>query len=178
MNFEEIKKDSLTTVVTGQIDQEIYNKLGMMISQNYFYGNLTFEKFNQLKSDSRIASVTRQISTITEDGIFPDKQDGKPSNYNNWNRDNMGPIYIPEAGKTVTLTRENLPFYKKVISEYEGNKLEVSENEIKILKQLIQVQGKEVDLGGYYKPDLITSNKIMKPSPIFNEIINNLYSVN
>ncbi|MDC0622520.1 NADP-dependent isocitrate dehydrogenase [Flavobacteriaceae bacterium] len=54
----------------------------------------------------------------------------------------------------------------------------LSENEIKILNQLIQVQGKEVDLGGYYKPDLITSNKIMKPSPIFNEIINNLYSVN
>ena len=38
--------------------------------------------------------------------------------------------------------------------------------------------GKEVDLGGYFRPDLIASNKIMKPSPIFNEIINNLYSVN
>ena len=131
-NFEEIKKDSLTTVVTGQIDQEIYNKLGMMISQNYFYGNLTFEKFNQLKSDSRIASVKRQISTITEDGIFPDKQDGKPSNYNNWNRDNMGPIYIPEAGKTVEINKETLPFYKKVIGEYEKNDLKINGDEIRI----------------------------------------------
>ena len=54
----------------------------------------------------------------------------------------------------------------------------LSENEIKILNELLQVQGKEVDLGGYFRPDLIASNKIMKPSPIFNEIINNLYSVN
>ena len=54
----------------------------------------------------------------------------------------------------------------------------LTENEIKILNELIQVQGKEVNLRGYYKPDLIASNKIMKPSPIFNEIINNLYSVN
>ena len=54
----------------------------------------------------------------------------------------------------------------------------LSENEIKILNELLEVQGKEVDLGGYFRPDLIASNKIMKPSPIFNEIINNLYSVN
>ena len=54
----------------------------------------------------------------------------------------------------------------------------LTENEIKILNELIQVQGKEVNLRGYYKLDLIASNKIMKPSPIFNEIINNLYSVN
>uniref|UniRef100_UPI00404A4E84 S26 family signal peptidase n=1 Tax=Flavobacterium sp. TaxID=239 RepID=UPI00404A4E84 len=47
-----------------------------------------------------------------------------------------GPIYIPEAGKTITLNKENLPFYKKIIGEYEGNKLEVSGNEIKINGQV------------------------------------------
>ena len=60
--FEEISRDTLTTAITGQIDQEIYNKLGLMISPNYFYGNLTFEKFEKLKSDSRISFVKRQIS--------------------------------------------------------------------------------------------------------------------
>ncbi|MBC8396979.1 MAG: NADP-dependent isocitrate dehydrogenase, partial [Flavobacteriales bacterium] len=54
----------------------------------------------------------------------------------------------------------------------------LSENETKISNELKQVQGNEVDLGGYYKPDLIASNKIMKPSSTFNQIINNLYSVN
>ena len=134
--FEEISRDTLTTAITGQIDQEIYNKLGLMISPNYFYGNLTFEKFEKLKSDSRISFVKRQISKTAEDGIFTDIQDGKPSLKNNWNRDNMGPISIPEAGKTVALNKENLPLYKKIIDEYEGNDLKVNGDEIRINGQI------------------------------------------
>jgi signal peptidase I len=134
--FEEISRDTLTTAITGQIDQEIYNKLGLMISPNYFYGNLTFEKFEKLKSDSRISFVKRQISKESEDGIFTDILDGKPSSKNSWNKDNMGPIYIPEAGKTVALNKENLPVYKKVIGEYEGNDLKVNGDEIRINGQI------------------------------------------
>ena len=134
--FEEISRDTLTTAITGQIDQEIYNKLGLMISPNYFYGNLTFEKFEKLKSDSRISFVKRQISKEAEDGIFTDILDGKPSSKNSWNKDNMGPIYIPEAGKTVALNKENLPLYKKVIGEYEGNDLKVNGDEIRINGQI------------------------------------------
>jgi signal peptidase I len=135
-NFKEIVKDSTTSVVTGNIDQEIYQKLGLQFSPNYFYGNLTAEKYEKLTSDSRINSVKRQISTTAEDGIFPDLQDGKPSLKNNWNRDNMGPIYIPEAGKTVELNKETLPFYKKIINEYEGNDLKVNGDEIRINGQV------------------------------------------
>ncbi len=134
--FEEISRDTLTTAITGQIDQEIYNKLGLMISPNYFYGNLTFEKFEKLKSDSRISFVKRQISKESEDGIFTDILDGKPSSKNSWNKDSMGPIYIPEAGKTVALNKENLPLYKKVIGEYEGNDLKVNGDEIRINGQI------------------------------------------
>ena len=50
----------------------------------------------------------------------------KTFNNKNWNKDNFGPIYIPEAGKTVALNKETLPFYKKIINEYEGNDLEVN----------------------------------------------------
>ena len=49
-----------------------------------------------------------------------------------WNRDNYGPIYIPEAGKTVVLTAANLPFYARIIKEYEGNTIEVQGATIKI----------------------------------------------
>ncbi len=48
----------------------------------------------------------------------------------NWNKDNFGPVYIPEAGKTVALTMETLPFYKKVIVEYEKNSLRVENGQI------------------------------------------------
>ncbi|PRY12349.1 signal peptidase I [Pontibacter ummariensis] len=43
-----------------------------------------------------------------------------PSRYA-WNRDNYGPIYIPQEGATVAITPATLPFYEKVILEYEHN---------------------------------------------------------
>tara|TARA_B100000767_G_C19777113_1_gene543285 strand:+ start:3309 stop:5003 length:1695 start_codon:yes stop_codon:yes gene_type:complete len=38
-----------------------------------------------------------------------------------WNEDNFGPILIPKVGMTVDLNEQNLPIYKKIIREYEGN---------------------------------------------------------
>ncbi len=49
-----------------------------------------------------------------------------------WSYDNFGPIYIPEEGKTVELNLEVLPLYKRVITEYEGNSLQVNGNQILI----------------------------------------------
>ncbi|HZJ19308.1 MAG TPA: S26 family signal peptidase, partial [Pricia sp.] len=46
--------------------------------------------------------------------------------------DQMGPIYIPEKGKTVALNLNVLPLYKKIIREYEGNTISVSGNQIKL----------------------------------------------
>ena len=41
-----------------------------------------------------------------------------------WNLDNFGPLTIPRKGMTVTLTPENIAIYRRIISVYEGNKLE------------------------------------------------------
>jgi len=46
----------------------------------------------------------------------------------------------------------------------------LKENEEQILKELVEVQGKPVDLGGYYKPDDIKAAKAMRPSITFNTI--------
>jgi signal peptidase I len=93
---------------------------------------LTFDGAEKLKTVSGIKSVNRVNKKTAEDGVFPDFKDGKPSVTNNWSGDNFGPIYIPEAGKTVVLNKETLPLYKIIITEYEGNTLEVKGNEIKI----------------------------------------------
>ena len=97
-----------------------------------FISALTFEGAEKLKSVYGIKSVNRIIQKGPEDGAFPDFKDGKSSVTNNWNGDNYGPIYIPEAGKTVALNKKTLPLYKIIITEYEGNKLEVNGEEIKI----------------------------------------------
>lgn len=41
-----------------------------------------------------------------------------------WNRDNFGPLTIPKAGVTVTLTPEDIALYRRIIGKYEGNTLE------------------------------------------------------
>jgi signal peptidase I len=78
----------------------------------------------RLKNVLGITSVTRIISKGVEDGIFP--------HIHKWNRDNFGPIYIPQAGKSVAINFMTLPFYSRIITEYEKNKLEVKGSDIYI----------------------------------------------
>ena len=52
----------------------------------------------------------------------------------NWNNDNFGPITIPKEGKSVNISLDNLPIYKRVIGEYENNDIEIIDNIIYINK--------------------------------------------
>ena len=45
--------------------------------------------------------------------------------------------------------------------------------EEQILKELIDIQGKSVDLGGYYHPDLELASAAMRPSQTLNTILEN-----
>ncbi len=47
----------------------------------------------------------------------------------------------------------------------------LEKNEAKINEELIAAQGKPVDIGGYYKPDVAMTEKAMRPSPTLNAII-------
>ncbi|MCV9930556.1 signal peptidase I [Flavobacterium sp. LS1R49] len=84
-------------------------------------------------TDATAASL-RNIPGITDVKIVIEKSPDPhifPQN-NKWNDDNFGPIYIPQKGKTVALTIESLPYYKAIITDYEGNTLQVNGSEIRI----------------------------------------------
>ncbi len=51
---------------------------------------------------------------------------------------------------------------------------ELSRNEAKINAELIAAQGRPVDMGGYYLPDLGKTTRAMRPSPTMNAIIDAL----
>jgi len=87
-----------------------------------FISALTEAGANRLKNVPGIKSVTRNISKTPEAQVFPQT--------NLWNKDNYGPIYIPEAGKTVPLTLASLPLYKRIISVYEKHALKVVGSDI------------------------------------------------
>jgi signal peptidase I len=47
-----------------------------------------------------------------------------------WTRDNYGPLWIPAKGATVNINNENIALYELIIRNYEGNKLDITENGI------------------------------------------------
>ncbi|MFZ4632789.1 MAG: signal peptidase I [Saprospiraceae bacterium] len=47
-----------------------------------------------------------------------------PKYYGTWTMDDYGPIYIPKAGTTVSLTPQSMPFYERIIRDFEHNTLE------------------------------------------------------
>jgi len=115
IDFEYLFKDMDVTDGAGFINES---------RDTLFVSALTAAGAERLKNVPGITAVNRIISKEVEDGIFP--------HINKWNRDNFGPIYIPQKGKTVALTLETLPFYKTIITDYEKKDLKVNGNEIRI----------------------------------------------
>lgn len=93
--------------------------------------NLTLEMAEALKNNTSIDSVKIDLEAQGEAGINIFPQDSRYA----WNNDNFGPIYLPEAGKSVKLTPETLPLYKKIIRDYEGNSVAVKGNQVYVNEQ-------------------------------------------
>lgn len=110
----------------------LYEKFGVTDGIGYHSGDtyliraLTDTAAEELKKMDGVQLVERLItpSGTFVKSIFPHNQKFA------WNEDNFGPIDIPKKGQTISLTTENLPLYERIIREYEGNKLEVSGDEI------------------------------------------------
>ena len=108
-------------------DMDITDGAGFMDAEKrdtVFIAALTAANAERLQQIPGITGVQKIISKEVESGIFP--------HINKWNRDNFGPIYIPQQGKTVALNLETLPFYKAIITDYEKNDLKVTGSEIRI----------------------------------------------
>lgn len=116
IDFEYLLKDMDITDGAGFMDAEKRDTL--------FIAALTAANAERLQHIPGITGVQKIISKEVELGIFP--------HINKWNRDNFGPIYIPQQGKTVALNLETLPFYKAIITDYEKNDLKVTGAEIRI----------------------------------------------
>ena len=118
--------DGKTPVDLDYIKKElnITDAFGQIAKDTLIFSALPNESVERLKNIPGLTKVERIIHKEIDKTIFPGTKD--------WNVDNLGPIYIPQAGKTVELNKETLPFYKKVISEYEGKDLKVNGNEIRI----------------------------------------------
>lgn len=128
---EVLKQDSTEVRFLSNLDQKSFDLLKLEIAEKALYVNLTEDLANLMTSDPDVLTVTKDLSNSTTENIFP-----KSQGYT-WNRDFFGPLYIPEAGKTIALTLDNLPLYKRAITAYEGNTLKVNGNQILINDKLV-----------------------------------------
>jgi signal peptidase I len=116
------------------INKRKLEKLGIYEDdvQSSGYGTYVIKLTDEMKQElERIPIVEKIVPYIQTKGkhdptVFP-----RHSNFA-WNSDNMGPIYIPEAGATTEINLANLPLYKRIINYYEGNTLEVKDSNIYI----------------------------------------------
>ncbi len=103
---------------------KITDRFDQVSATRFVFRALTDENANRLRNNPMVKKVTKIEEKEGYTQLFPHTK--------NWNVDNFGPIYVPQAGKTVALNKETLPFYAMIIKEYEQNDLMVHDNEIRI----------------------------------------------
>jgi len=115
----------------GAINQRNLEKLDITESPstdnngNYWL-TLSDESLEKLRQFSNVKSIQPEIQSkgVYDPNMFP-----FDSAYR-WNVDNFGPVWVPKKGVTVNLNQHNICFYRRVISVFEGNKLEEKDGKI------------------------------------------------
>jgi signal peptidase I len=107
-------------------------ELVQRVNNTMYLYNLENDQVDLVRKAQNVASVDLFINnpagsspTDAGDWVFP----LDPVNFK-WNRDNFGPLTIPKAGVTVTLSPQNIALYRRIIRNYEGNSLEEQNGKI------------------------------------------------
>ena len=113
----------------ANIPDELMKELGISmedlvsLNQNGFMP-LTKRAVKELKARKDLVESITLNTEATKSDIYP-------LNGNlGWTRDNYGPVWIPQKGKSITLTLDNIAIYERPIKVYENNDLEVKDGKI------------------------------------------------
>ena len=122
-----------------KINPKIIDNLSLNIGELFYDSRipgypampLTAQMLEKVKALSNVVEVVPNIDVwpSTMDSylmIFPFTEN------THWTRDFFGPLWIPKKGATVPLDAESLPFYERIIRDYEHNDLSVSNDKIYI----------------------------------------------
>lgn len=125
---------------------------------------LIAEKSGNKKATLLASTLDKAIGNYLENGKMPSRKVNE--------LDNRGSSFYLSLYWAEALAQQNDDLELK--SKFEKVYEELKENENKINDELTSVQGKAADIGGYYMPDNDKVNKVMRPSLIFNSIIDSL----
>lgn len=121
----------------GISSQILYEDKGQNL---YRFMGISEESLKKFENHPNVASITRYYKprSYKNNNIFPNN--GKV----NWNIDQFGPIYIPEKGKTISLTPQNFSIYRRLIEVYEGSEMGIS-NELSLEGDQVYLNGEAID---------------------------------
>lgn len=136
-------RNTYSVVTDGQpFNQRILEKYGISVAELYFDPKLPgYPGFPVNENNAAALSKLRNVISITKNvDVYPPDYPDSPlmlfpfvsSSDFAWTRDNYGPLWIPAAGKTVSLTTATLPLYRRIITTYENHTLEVRDHTILI----------------------------------------------
>ena len=115
-----------TTITPDRVGQMGIAQSDILYDAGTYFLPLTDENVERLRSLRNVREIVRYEATGADPDIFPNSESYP------WNVDNFGPLWVPRKGATVALTEANLPLYRRIIETYEGNRLEVSDGQIRI----------------------------------------------
>ena len=113
---------------SAPITQYVLDNLGISECQGNgtsYYVYTTPENADKLKAMKTCLSIRRYVSPADPD-VYPQWDEPR------WSQDNYGPIWIPQRGATIALTKDNLQLYRRCIEAYERHAVEVKEDQILI----------------------------------------------
>lgn len=103
---------------------------GAVFERGLFKYELTDEKVNKIRELKNVQKINffpfQSLQRYSQETLFPNDTE----NFGTWNLDNYGPIIIPKKGVTVKLSDKNIAIYKRLITVYEHQTLEIKNGKI------------------------------------------------
>ena len=126
---------------------------------------VSLEHFSQVHNHPKAAIIGAALDDATEHFLLEKKSPSRKVN----ELDNRGSHYYLALFWAEALANQEADLelklaFKKIYDQLKSN-------EDKIIGELIAVQGKSIDIGGYYLPDEEKIQKAMRPSETFNAIL-------
>ncbi|HTA26546.1 MAG TPA: signal peptidase I, partial [Bacteroidia bacterium] len=97
---------------------------GLVSSDNKYRFLLTEAEADSVSKMSNILSISRVSVEYATTDMFPGGR------FSFWNKDNYGPIIIPQKGATIKLNKDSLLLYERIITVYEKHKMNISNDSV------------------------------------------------
>jgi len=125
---------------------------------------MIFDKTKNPKAKVLAETLDKAILKYLENGRMPSRKAGEI--------DNRGSSFYIALYWAEALANQNDD--AEIKNRFTKIYKELSANEEKIVRDLIAVQGKPADIGGYFMPDDKKAFAVMRPSAVFNKIIDEM----